>query len=154
VFFEIGFRDDGASTALNVAAGAQARRDEFLGVFPNTRHERSGDSRDSSDSADMRLDAFIGRRTGRTRDRLTSVRVHRARTTANLSSSPARAARSAQSIVMILRQLRGRTKRGREPGTTVVSVDGNLPAARRPADVFELRPTSSGAASGSSHNPR
>src|SRR5215831_18144629 len=138
VFFAIGFETTAPSTALTLMRARQLRVDNFS-VFSN--HVTIVPAiRAILDSPDMRLDAFIGPGHVST--------VIGARPYAFIARDYAKPVVIAgfepldllQAIVMILRQLRdGRADVENQYGR-VVPPDGNLPALRVLAEVFELRP--------------
>jgi hydrogenase expression/formation protein HypD len=138
VFFAIGFETTAPSTALTLMRARELDLDNFS-VFSN--HVTIVPAiRAILDSPDMRLDAFIGPGHVSTvigarpyafiaRDYLKPVVI-----------SGFEPLDLLQSIVMVLRQLRdGRAEVENQYGRAV-GWDGNLPALRVLAEVFELRP--------------
>jgi len=138
VFFAIGFETTAPSTALTLKRARQLEVANFS-VFSN--HVTIVPAiRAILDSPDMRLDAFIGPGHVSTvigarpyafiaRDYIKPVVI-----------SGFEPLDLLQSIVMVLRQLRdGRAEVENQYGRAV-PWDGNLPALRALADVFELRP--------------
>ena len=138
VFFAIGFETTAPSTALTVMRARELGASNFS-VFSN--HVTIVPAiRAILDSPDMRLDAFIGPGHVST--------VIGARPYAFIARDHGKPVVISgfepldllQSIVMILRQLRdGRAEVENQYGRTVLW-DGNLPALRVLAEVFELRP--------------
>jgi hydrogenase expression/formation protein HypD len=137
VFFAIGFETTAPSTALTVKRACEQRVTNFS-VFSN--HVTIVPAiRAILDSPDMRLDAFIGPGHVST--------VIGARPYAFIAKDYRKPVVIAgfepldllQSIVMILRQLRERRSEVENQYNRTVPWDGNLPALRALADVFELR---------------
>jgi hydrogenase expression/formation protein HypD len=138
VFFAIGFETTAPSTALVVRRAREIGVKNFS-VFSN--HVTIVPAiRAILDSPDMRLDAFIGPGHVST--------VIGGRPYAFIARDYARPVVISgfepldllQSIVMILRQLRDGRAEIENQYNRVVPWDGNLPALRILADVFELRP--------------
>ncbi|HEX7793822.1 MAG TPA: hydrogenase formation protein HypD [Vicinamibacterales bacterium] len=138
VFFAIGFETTAPSTALTVRRARELAIRNFS-VFSN--HVTIVPAiRAILDSPDMRLDAFIGPGHVST--------VIGARPYGFIAQDYQKPVVIAgfepvdllQSIVMILRQLRDRRSEVENQYNRTVPWDGNLPALRALADVFELRP--------------
>jgi hydrogenase expression/formation protein HypD len=138
VFFAIGFETTAPSTALTVKRARELGVTNFS-VFSN--HVTIVPAiRAILDSPDMRLDAFIGPGHVST--------VIGARPYAFIAQDYRKPVVIAgfepldllQSIVMILRQLRDGRSEVENQYNRTVPWDGNLPALRALADVFELRP--------------
>jgi hydrogenase expression/formation protein HypD len=138
VFFAIGFETTAPSTALTLRRACELGVENFS-VFSN--HVTIIPAiRAVLDSPDMRLDAFIGPGHVSTviggRPYAFIARDYRK----PVVISGFEPLDLLQSIVMILRQLRdGRAEVENQYGRAV-PWDGNLPALRALADVFELRP--------------
>ena len=138
VFFAIGFETTAPSTALTVKRARELDVTNFS-VFSN--HVTIVPAiRAILESPDMRLDAFIGPGHVST--------VIGARPYAFIAQDYGKPVVIAgfepldllQSIVMILRQLRDGRSEVENQYNRTVPWDGNLPALRALADVFELRP--------------
>jgi hydrogenase expression/formation protein HypD len=138
VFFAIGFETTAPSTALTLKRARELGVTNFS-VFSN--HVTIVPAiRAILDSPGMRLDAFIGPGHVST--------VIGGRPYAFIARDYARPVVISgfepldllQSIVMILRQLRDRRAEVENQYNRTVPWDGNLPALRALADVFELRP--------------
>jgi hydrogenase expression/formation protein HypD len=138
VFFAIGFETTAPSTALTLQKARQLGVNNFS-VFSN--HVTIVPAiRAILDSPDMRLDAFIGPGHVSTvigaRPYSFIARDYRK----PVVISGFEPLDLLQSIVMILRQLRDRRADVENQYNRTVPWDGNLPALRVLADVFELRP--------------
>jgi hydrogenase expression/formation protein HypD len=138
VFFAIGFETTAPSTALTLQRARELAVTNFT-VFSN--HVTIVPAiRAILDSPDMRLDAFIGPGHVST--------VIGARPYAFIARNYRKPVVISgfepldllQSIVMILRQMRDGRAEVENQYSRVVPWDGNLPALRVLADVFELRP--------------
>jgi len=138
VFFAIGFETTAPSTALTLQRARELALTNFS-VFSN--HVTIVPAiRAILDSPDMRLDAFIGPGHVST--------VIGARPYAFIASDYRKPVVISgfepldllQSIVMILRQMRDGRAEVENQYSRVVPWDGNVPALRVLADVFELRP--------------
>jgi hydrogenase expression/formation protein HypD len=138
VFFAIGFETTAPSTALTLRQARELRLTNFS-VFSN--HVTIVPAiRAILDSPDMRLDAFIGPGHVSTvigaRPYAFIARDHR-KPVVIAGFEPLDLL---QSIVMILRQLRDGRAEVENQYSRTVPWEGNLPALRALADVFELRP--------------
>jgi hydrogenase expression/formation protein HypD len=138
VFFAIGFETTAPSTALTLRQARELHLTNFS-VFSN--HVTIVPAiRAILDSPDMRLDAFIGPGHVSTvigaRPYAFIARDHR-KPVVIAGFEPLDLL---QSIVMILRQLRDGRAEVENQYNRTVPWDGNLPALRALADVFELRP--------------
>jgi len=138
VFFAIGFETTAPSTALTLRRARELAITNFS-VFSN--HVTIVPAiRAILDSPDMRLDAFIG--PGHV-SAVTGARPYAfiARDYGKpVVISGFEPLDLLQSIVMILRQMRDGRAEVENQYSRVVPWDGNLPALRVLADVFELRP--------------
>jgi hydrogenase expression/formation protein HypD len=138
VFFAIGFETTAPSTALTLLQ-ARARGVENFSVFCNHVTIIPG-IRAILDSPDMRLDAFIGPGHVSTVIGCRPYEFIAADYGLPIVVSGFEPLDILQSIVMILRQLRAGRAAVENQYARVVPHEGNLPALRAMAEVFELRP--------------
>ena len=137
-FFAIGFETTAPSTALTLKM-AKARGVENFSVFCN-HVTIVPPIRAILDSPDMRLDAFIGPGHVSTVIGCRPYEFIPRDYGLPLVVSGFEPLDLMQSVVMILRQMNGGRAEVENQYARVVPWDGNLPALRAMAEVFELRP--------------